>query len=605
MSSFLKRNKRRTAESSAKKHFMPDRITVFKGVLFLVAAVFSLRLFNLQVLGYADYKAAADGEHQFFEKIHPQRGSIYMRDRTAQSGIGHYLIDVAGEKLFPAVTNRDYMLVYAVPKAIAEPEKVAEQIAPLLEMEKDALLEKLSKKNDSYEVLKRKVPPTVTDQIKKMRIGGINFTQETYRFYPDKGLGGHIFGFVGHVGDAVKGLYGLEGYFDDILKGKEGSLSLETDAIGALIPLGERHSVEAIHGSSLVLTIDRTIQLMACDRLSKWVLQHGADGGSVVIMNPSTGALLAMCSVPDFNPEEYSKSKINEYNNPAIFSPYEPGSIFKPFTMAMALDQDKVAPTTTYIDTGEVKIGSYTIKNSDNKAHGKQTMMDVLDESLNTGVIFAARKIGLEKFYDYVKKFGFGTETGIELDREVPANIASLKEKQEIYMATASFGQGLTVTPLQIAVAYGALANGGKVMQPYIVDEIIKPDGSKIKTKAKVVRQVISERTSTLISGMLVNVVRKGHGKRAGVTGYYVAGKTGTAQVPRKDGRGYEVNESIGSFAGFAPVDNPKFVMLVKIDHPRDVQWAESSAAPLFGELAQFMLQYFEIPPDEKDGGKK
>ncbi|MBI4600010.1 penicillin-binding protein 2 [Candidatus Uhrbacteria bacterium] len=603
MTPFRKKYSSRRHKERGSFHF--DRITFCRCILFVVLSILIARMFTLQVLGYANYKAAADGEHQFFQKIYPERGSIYLRERDDSSGIGKYLIDLEGEKLFPAVTNRDYKLVYAVPKSIADPVKVAEQLAPLLEMETQPLLEKLQKKNDSYEVLKHKVTDDAWSTMKKLKIGGINATSETFRFYPEKGLGGHIFGFVGHAGDAVKGLYGLEGYFDDILRGKEGSLMRETDALGALIPLGDKRSVEAVDGSSLVLTVDRVVQLMACDRLKKWVLLHGADGGSIVILDPKTGALIAMCSVPDFDPEEYSKADISSYNNPALFTPYEPGSIFKPFTMAMGLDSEKVSPATTYDDTGEVKIGSFTIKNSDLKANGRQNMMDVLDKSLNTGVIFVARKVGLEKFYEYVKKFGFGTQSGIEMDKEVEGNISSLKEKQEIYMATASFGQGITATPLQIATAFGALANGGKLMQPYIVDEIIKPDGTRIHTQQKVLRQVVSARTASLIGGMLVNVVRKGHGKRAGVDGYYVAGKTGTAQVARKDGRGYERNDTIGSFAGFAPVDNPRFVMLVKIDHPRDVQWAESSAAPLFGELAKFMLQYFEIPPDETESRSK
>lgn len=597
MTSFRSRRSQQSSNPQGRFHF--DRMMGFKIFLFLISSILFLRLFNLQVMGFSTYRGLADGEHQFFKKIHPDRGTIFLHERHEDAAMSHYLIDIDGEKLFPAVTNRDYSLVYAVPKAIQDPEKAAEVLAPLLQLEQPALLEKLQKKNDSYEVLKRKVSDDVVDQIKKLKIGGINFTIETYRFYPEKGLGGHIFGFVGFNKGTQKGLYGLEGYFDDILHGKEGSLSLEKDAFGTLIPIGDNHSVDAINGSNIVLTIDRVIQLMACDRLSKWVTQHGADGGSIVIMDPQTGGIYAMCSVPDFDPEEYSKSPVDHYNNPAIFTPYEPGSIFKPFTMAAGIDLNQVTPTSTYTDTGAVKIGPFTIKNSDLKAHGLQTMTDVLDKSLNTGVIFVSRKIGLDNFYEYVKKFGFGAETGIELDREVPGNIKSLSEKNEIYMATASFGQGITVTPLQTAAAYSALANGGKLMQPYIVDEIIKPDGTHIKTQPKVVRQVISERTSSLMGAMLVNVVRKGHGKQAGVDGYFVAGKTGTAQVPRKDGRGYEANDTIGSFAGFAPVDHPKFVMLVKIDHPRDVQWAESSAAPLFGDLAHFLLQYFEVPPDE------
>ena len=581
------------------RRFHFDRISFFKVVIFAVVCMLSLRLFSLQVLSYSAYKAAADGNHEFFQKLIPKRGEIFLREHDDDDVVDTALTDLNGEKLFPAVTNRDYQLLYAVPTLIHDPQAVAETLSPILGIDVPVIQAKLEKQGDMYEVLAKKLTDDKVDAIKKLDISGLHFSSETYRFYPEKELGGQLFGFLGHVGDGLKGLYGLEGYFDDILKGKEGSLKLEQDALGGIITIGDKKVQEAVDGSSLVLTIDRVVQMVTCDKLSAWVKLHGADGGSVVIMEPKTGAIIAMCSAPDFNPDEYGKSDVGLYRNPAIFSPFEPGSIFKPFTVASGLDLGDITPTSTYTDTGSVVIGHDTIQNSDKKANGVQTMTDVLDKSLNTGTTYIARKVGWDNFKKYIKAFGFGALTGIEMDTEVPGTIASLDQKQEIYLATGSFGQGLTTTALQIANAYGAIANGGNLMQPYIVDEIIRPDGTHIKTQPKTIRRVISERAATLLSGMLVTVVRKGHGKHAGVPGYYVAGKTGTAQVPRKDGKGYEANVTIGSFAGFAPVDNPRFVMLVKIDHPRDVQWAESSAAPLFGDLAKFLLNYYKVPPDE------
>lgn len=601
MRGFAFHTKRNNKRARTKSTDSSRRILVCKIFIFVFAFFLCIRLFDLQIISSADYRAAADGEHKFFQRLIPKRGEIFLHDRksddTVADALGKHESD---QGLFPAVTNRDYAIVYAIPKTIQEPEKVADQLVPILGVEKDEILPRLLKKDDPYEVLKKKVPDETVDAIKAMNISGIGFTNSSYRYAPEKGLGGHIFGYVGFHGDKERGLYGLEGYFDDILKGKEGSLRLETDARGALIPIGERRVVDAVNGSSLVLTIDRTIQLVTCDRLKAWVGLHGADGGTVIVMDPNTGGIFALCSVPDYDPEEYSKSTLEKFDIPAIFNAYEPGSIFKPITMAIGLDLGLVDPSTTYEDKGRLVINGFTIQNSDRKVHGRQTMTEVLNESLNTGAIFVAKKIGLERFRSYVKAFGFGSLTGIELDTEASGNINSLNETREIYLATASFGQGITATPLQLVTAFGALANGGKLMQPYIVDEIIRSDGSRKKTEPKIVRQVIKERAATLLGGMLVNVVRKGHGKRAGVEGYFVAGKTGTAQVPKKDGRGYDPHITIGSFVGFAPVDDPQFVMLVKIDRPRSVQWAESSAAPLFGELAKFLVQYLEIPPDEK-----
>lgn len=576
------------------------RLTFMRAIIIGIALLLVVRMFMLQVVGYADYKAAAEGEHTFFKKLFPKRGEIFVREQKRDAALEPFLVDVNGEKVFPAVTNHEFALIYADPRQIEDATKAAEQIAPLLELDADQLTQKLQKKGDAYEVIKHKVNDDAASKVRALDIKGIHFAPEERRYYPEPGLGGHVFGFVGLKNDVQKGQYGLEGYFDELLRGKEGSLKLETDAIGTLIPVGENRVTDAVDGSSLILTIDRTVQLMACDKLKKWVAKHGADGGSLIIQDPNTGAIRALCATPDFDPAKYGESTIRTFNNPAIFLPYEPGSVFKAFTMAIGLELEKVTPSTTYVDTGNVKIGPYTIKNSDGKAHGLQTMMDVLDESLNTGTIFVARKVGIEQFRKYVKAFGFGALTGIDLDTESSGTVNALDQKNsDIYIATSSFGQGITVTPLQLVTAYSALANGGKLMKPYVVDEIVKPDKSVIKTTPKVVRQVISPRTSDLIGGMLVNVVRKGHGKRAGVQGYFVAGKTGTAQVPRKNGKGYEQNDTIGSFAGYAPMQNPAFVMLVRIDHPRDVQWAESSAAPLFGELAQFLLQYYEIPPDD------
>ncbi|MFH0805143.1 MAG: penicillin-binding protein 2, partial [Patescibacteria group bacterium] len=330
--------------------------------------------------------------------------------------------------------------------------------------------------------------------------------------------------------------------------------------------------------------------------------KHGADGGSIIIMDPMTGAMIAMCGYPDFDPNKYrGVEDANTFLNPATFYVYEPGSIFKPITMAAALDQGALTPTTTYNDTGQAVFGKYTIKNSDGKANGVQTMTQVLEKSLNTGAIFAAESIGPQKFEEYVQRFGFGQKYGLELSTEAQGNISNLAAHKELSMATGSFGQGISATLLQMTNAFGVIANGGKLMQPYIVDEVANPSsGVSTKTEPRVIRQVVTSKTATTLAAMLVNVVRNGHGKRAGVPGYFVAGKTGTAQIARSDGPGYETDFTIGSFCGFAPVDNPRFVMCVKIDKPRDVQWAESTAAPLFGQLAQFMVNYYGIPPEEK-----
>jgi cell division protein FtsI/penicillin-binding protein 2 len=567
-----------------------DRINFLTIVIFLLCGLVVLRLFNIQILQHGFYVALAEGQHELYQKLFPKRGEIFVQDKFAQSG------------LFPIATNQDLNLVYAVPKEIkGSKDEIAKKLSEILALDEEEVKMRISKENDLYEPLKHGVTDEVKAEIEKLNFQGIKFIAESYRYYPEKEIGSHILGFVGYIQDEKKGQYGLEGYFEKELAGKQGFLKAEKDAGGRWMTIGKTLLEEAEDGDNLILTIDHNIQFNACQKLSEAVQKHGADGGSLIIINPKTGEILAMCGAPDFDPNKYNEvQNIEVFKNPATYNTYEPGSVFKPITMASALDLGLVSPNTTYEDTGEVKIMNYTINNSDGKSNGVQTMTNVLEKSLNTGAIFAVQKVGNEKFEEYVQKFGFGKKTGLQLDSESSGDISALAKHKDIYSATASFGQGISVTPIQLINAFGAIANQGKLMKPYIVKEIVKPNGFKIENKPTEIRQVISSKTATTLSAMLVNVVRNGHGQKAGVAGYFVAGKTGTAQIPKKDGVGYEANLTIGTFCGFAPVDDPKFVMCVKIDIPRDVQWAESSAAPLFGDMAKYLLNYYQIPPTEE-----
>lgn len=591
------------------------RLKIIKMIVFLFAGIIGLRLFSLQVINNDFYSALAAGQHEIYKAIFPERGRILMKEVGGNNNSGD-------EKLYPLATNQSLYLVYADPRKIEGAEGLAEKLVDILYMRnkkegekltveeievieksekerlKEEFLTKLKKENDPYEPLSRGVTEATLEKIKELQARGIGYIEEEARYYPEKSLASHLLGFVGVKDDKKIGQYGLEGYFEEELGGVQGFLSSEKDVAGRWIPISGREWQKAEDGADIVITIDRNIEYFACGKLEEAVKRHDADGGTVVIMDPKTGAILAMCSYPNFNPNEYAKVEdINIFNNPAIFYQYEPGSIFKAITIAAALDTGKIAPTTTYVDEGEIKVDDRTIKNSDLKAYGTQTMTQVLENSLNTGSVFAVSQIGPEIFKKYVEDFGFGEKTGVELDFENAGNINSLSKRGKIWSATGSFGQGISVTPIQIVAAFSAIANGGKLVKPYIVDRIIKSDGEVIKTEPKVIHQAISGRTSTLLGGMLVSVIENGHGKKAGVQGYYVAGKTGTAQVAKKDGSGYEKDVTIGSFVGFAPVEDPKFVMLTKIDHPRSTIWAEATAAPLFGEIAKFMLNYLKVPP--------
>jgi len=565
------------------RRFGRDQIVV--GLFVIFGALLSLRLFTLQVLQHSFYTALAADTHQLSEQLMPTRGQILVKDPQSTTGV------------YPMAANKTLHLLYAVPKQIKDPIATAQALVPLTRLTQDELLARLNKPNDLYEPIQRSLTDDQRDAILALDIDGLAFTDEPTRYYPEKNLGSHLLGFLGYKKDEKVGRYGLEGYFQKDLAGQRGFIQAQKDASGQLIATAAQIWKPAVDGSNLLLTIDRTIQFETCRQLDEAVQKHGADGGSVVILNPKTGAVLAMCGAPDFDPNNYGDVKdIKTFLNPSTQIPYEPGSVFKAFTMAAALNEGKVTPESTYTDTGEVKIHSFTIKNSDLKSNGVQTMYEVLEKSLNTGAIYSMNQIGPSKFADYVKAFGFGSATHVELDESI-GNIAGPISKKDIYATTGAFGQGLTTTPLQLAAAYAALANGGKLMQPYVIDQIQKPDGTNITTQPKMVRQVLSPQTSATISAMLVRVVQNGHGKRAGVPGYFVAGKTGTAQIPDPTTGKYLPDLTIGTFAGYAPVEDPQFVMVTQLIKPRDVQYAESTAAPLFGNLAKFLMLYLNIPP--------
>ncbi len=434
-----------------------------------------------------------------------------------------------------------------------------------------------------------------------VNISGLAFHINTHRFYPEPSLASHLLGFVGIDGHDSIGRYGLEEFFEPELSGVTGHIKTERGS-GNTIIVNNREYVAPEAGSDLVLTVNRSIQHYVCEKLTERVNYYQAEGGSVVIVEPKTGAIIAMCSVPSFDPNNYRfVNDISLFNNPAISHQFEPGSTFKTITIAIALDQEKISPDTTYNDTGEIMISGWPrpIRNSDYFTHGAHGIVDmktVLNQSLNTGTIFAMRQVGAQTFAKYLQDFGLGEKTGIELGNESSGNISSLLSNRikEIDAATASYGQGIALTPLQMTMAYQAIANNGLLMKPYIVSEIINSDATVYKTSPQKIRQVVSQKAANTTMAMLVNVVEKGHAGLAKIPGYYIGGKTGTAQIPGKGG--YLKDQHIHVFTGIAPVDNPAFVMLVKIDKPKGVRFAVSSVVPLWRDIAEYLLNYYQIP---------
>lgn len=396
----------------------PPRFRILKLIFIFAALVILWRLFVLQILAHKHYSALASGQHSIYKELEPLRGEIFFRDGKTS-------------ELYPLAVNQDFYNIYAEPKNIKDIHGTAYRLAPLLEMSEYDILARLSKKDDPYEPLKQKVSEEICEKITSMKLPGIGAEKISQRYYPEKDVGGQVLGFVGVDSDGLSsGRYGIEGYFEKELKGERGFLKSERDALGRLLFTGDLTLEKARDGSDIVLTLDRNIQFFACQKLEEAVKGHHADGGTVIVMEPASGAILAMCSVPEFDPNEYNKAEdISVFNNPAIFYQYEPGSIFKAVTMAAGLDLEKVNPDSVYNDTGVVQIDSHLIQNSDNKGYGRQTMTQVLEKSLNTGAVFVSQKVGINNFRQYVENFNFGSPLGIELNKESAGDTGSLRKK--------------------------------------------------------------------------------------------------------------------------------------------------------------------------------
>jgi cell division protein FtsI (penicillin-binding protein 3)/stage V sporulation protein D (sporulation-specific penicillin-binding protein) len=581
-----------------------DRLTILRGVFIVFAIVITTRLFWYQVVKHSFFTAWASDQHDLEQQLIPDRGEIYAKDQFSPSGLSL------------VATNQTLHLVYVNPKQVADAhadvEAITEAITPILGLNADVVRSRVSKEGAQYVPLKHEVSDPEIEALQKLvddkKITGIHWSQENSRWYADGPLTSAITGFVGYVDDKKTGEYGLEGYFNKELSGTVGSLSAQLDASGRYIAVGDKSVVEAQDGDTLILTIDKNIQYKACTLLANKVKEQNSKQGSLIIMNPKTGAIMAMCNAPEYDPNNYNEVEdISVYINDSIADQYEPGSVFKPLTMAAAINEGTVTPYTTYEDKGFVEIAGFTIHNSTDQVHGVVDMTYVLEQSLNTGAIFAVESIGSERWANYVHAFGFGEETGIELNGETTGTIAmvdhdaGLSNEKAIYTATSSYGQGLTVTPIQMLQAYGALANDGKMMQPYIVDQIVKSNGYQEIHEPVEVGQPISAETARTVAAMLVRVVDEGHSKKAAVDGYFMAGKTGTAQIPKENGVGYDANRHKDTYMGFGPVSDPQFVMLVKIDEPQGVAFAEGSVVPIAGELSQYLLNYLKVPPDRSE----
>ena len=558
------------------------RLNVVLVLMIIFGVAIISRLFFLQILSHKFYQAQALGQQAGFSEVAGQRGEVYFKN--SQESKGAY---GTGDVKSLAI-NKERWQVFIIPKDIKDKNILSESLSKAIGESKEFVLSKIENR-DSYTIIKKDLSEETLEELKKIKLDGMHLENITGRYYPQEKIASQVVGFLG--GDGT-GQYGIEGYYDEILKGQSG---IKEEKRG-LASLNFSTTEQDLNGSDIYLTIDYNIQFEAESLLKEAQKNLSIDSGQILVLKPDTGRVLAIAGFPSFDPNNYSKEKnLDIFQNSAIQKIFEPGSIMKPFTMAMGINEGKITPDTTYVDSGFVKMGPETIYNFDRKKYGEQTMTGVLEKSINTGAVFVSQLLSHETFLGYLDKFGFNKKTGVELQGEVSSK--NDINGPDVEFATASFGQGIGVTPIQIARGFSSIANGGKLVNLYLVEKIVKGEKETDTTPKISNEQIISAKTSSQVTTMLTSVVEKGFGSGAKIPGYYLAGKTGTAQVPFENKKGYYPDKTIQTFIGFGPALNPQFLILVKLDNPK-VQSSALSAVPVFKKLAQYIINYWQIPPD-------
>ena len=562
------------------------RIEYTVRVLLCIAVVLVGRLFFLQIIDKSDLQAKNLSQVQVDRKLQSPRGTIYDRN---------------GRPLAMSVVTKS---LYADPKMIKQsPNEVAELIAPYVTMSKEDIVKSLQE-DTAFVWIDRMMEPekskAVAQLIEDKNVEGLNFVEESKRYYANGNLAAQVLGFVG---TDDKGLDGLEMVLDDELKGGIQKELVATDRKGNAIFGSVLSKYLPDKGKSVTLTIDASIQFIAERALDKAMEDTGAKHASVIVMDPKTGEILAMANRPTYDPNHYSQGSEEDFKNIAVTNLYEPGSTFKPIIASAALASGKWKLDQVYNDKGSFVANGHVMQNWNGEGYGPVRLIDILKFSINTGMAEIGTTTGADILSKYVRNYGFGSKTGIELPGEGDGILYNPDDMSKLDVATMSIGQGIAVTPLQMVRAFGAIANGGSMMKPHIVKSYSNIKGEVTSTTdPEVVGQPIPEETAKTIADILEKEVSEGGGTKAMVEGYHFGGKTGTAQKLDTKHGGYLDGQYIASFIGFGPVEDPKFVVLVVIDDPQKGSYYGSQiVAPVFKDIVSQLVRYYQMSPYVKE----
>jgi cell division protein FtsI/penicillin-binding protein 2 len=564
------------------------RIRIITGVVLFLSLVLVVRLYIIQVHAHAMYIDKAERQYVHTVRDLYTRGSIYFTTKD-------------GEKVSAATIQSGYMLTID-PTRISNEEETYEKLNSVYTLEKEDFIAKASNKERTYQEIASKLTNDEADAIVALDLDGVQLYRDQWRYYPGEDLAARSVGFVGYTedsADTLAGRFGLERYYDDVLTRESGRISVNFFAelfsnLGSII----FDTTEARTGD-VVTTIEPTVARMLDRELMKVQDTYGSKLTGGIIINPKNGEIYALNVVPTFNLNDRKGGDINIFRNPLVEDVYEMGSIIKALTVAAGLDSGAIAPSTTYYDAGFIDLDTYTIKNYDGRGRGTVDMQEVLNQSLNTGVSFIVKTMGKDRFREYFQALKFDSETGIDLPNEAYGLTNNLNSPRDVEYATASFGQGIALTPIATARALSALANGGTLISPHIAKRIEFQDGTFKDIVYPEGDRVWSEETSEEISRMLTTVVDEAlSGGKQKQEHYSIAAKTGTAQIADSENGGYYEDKYLHSFFGYFPAYDPEYLILLYTVEPKGVQYASETLTQPFMELTKFLINYYNVPPD-------
>ncbi len=559
---------------------MKSRIRIIQSVFLLWSFFISVRLVYWQIVKAGELRDEAQFQQTNRLKIDAPRGSILASDG------------------FPLVESSQNYLLYLNPTKLTDPHILEDHLKELPASESSilALKNSLSSKLQ-YAIISKGLNKEQKEKFESLKIPGLGFTAQPTRIYPEGSTSAYITGFVGRdQNDNPQGYFGLEGFYNRQLSGVPGRIIEEKDARGMPIIIGQHLQIPSQPGSNLITSIDRVVQYVAFKKLSEGLEKFQAASGTVTILDAQTGRVLGMVALPSYDPLSYSSFSPSLYKNPIVSATYEPGSTFKTIVMASGLDAKAIKPDSICTNcAGPLVISGQTVRNYDDKYYKNTNMTDIILHSDNIGMVYVAGRLGKNKFLDYLKQFGIGKPTGIDLQEESISELRPTSDWYDIDWSTASFGQGIAVTPLQMTMAVNCLARGGECISPQIVKDI--QSGSTTQSPPSPSKwRAVGEDAASMTTDMMVNGVENGPVKIFKPSGFKIAGKTGTAQVAIEGH--YDADKTIASFVGFGPVPKPKFTMLVTVREPKTSPWGSTTAAPIWFEIASELLRYYRIPSE-------